>query len=128
MSKLESKIPAGPLAEKWTNYKATQKLVNPANKRRLDVIVVGTGLAGGAAAATLGELGFNVINFFPDLNLLFQFFFKFVIIFFGYCSTLFKCIEFLQIIKRICIPFCFLLVKSFFNSVICPPSKYRHCS
>ncbi len=63
MSKLESKIPAGPLAEKWTNYKATQKLVNPANKRRLDVIVVGTGLAGGAAAATLGELGFNVINF-----------------------------------------------------------------
>ena len=63
MSKLDSKIPAGPLAEKWTNYKATQKLVNPANKRRLDVIVVGTGLAGGAAAATLGELGFNVINF-----------------------------------------------------------------
>ena len=63
MSKLESKIPAGPLAEKWTTYKATQKLVNPANKRRLDVIVVGTGLAGGAAAATLGELGFNVINF-----------------------------------------------------------------
>ena len=63
MSKLESKIPAGPLAEKWTNYKATQKLVNPANKRRLDIIVVGTGLAGGAAAATLGELGFNVINF-----------------------------------------------------------------
>ena len=63
MSKLESKIPAGPLAEKWTNFKATQKLVTPANKRRLDIIVVGTGLAGGAAAATLGELGFNVINF-----------------------------------------------------------------
>ncbi len=63
MSKLESKIPEGPLAEKWTNYKAHQKLVNPANKRRLDIIVVGTGLAGGSAAATLGELGFNVINF-----------------------------------------------------------------
>jgi len=57
---LESKIPQGPLAEKWTKYKATQKLVNPANKRKLDVIVVGTGLAGGAAAASLGELGFNV--------------------------------------------------------------------
>ncbi len=63
MSKLDSKIPEGPLAEKWTNYKAHQKLVNPANKRRLDIIVVGTGLAGGSAAATLGELGFNVINF-----------------------------------------------------------------
>ncbi len=63
MSTIDSKIPAGPLAEKWTNYKAHQKLVNPANKRRLDVIVVGTGLAGGSAAATLGELGFNVLNF-----------------------------------------------------------------
>ncbi|MBQ9426922.1 MAG: FAD-binding protein, partial [Paludibacteraceae bacterium] len=58
-----AKIPAGPLAEKWTNYKNHQKLVNPANKRRLDVIVVGTGLAGASAAATLAELGFNVLNF-----------------------------------------------------------------
>jgi succinate dehydrogenase / fumarate reductase, flavoprotein subunit len=57
---LDSKIPQGPLAEKWTKYKATQKLVNPANKRKLDIIVVGTGLAGGAAAASLGELGFKV--------------------------------------------------------------------
>ncbi len=63
MPTIDSKIPQGPLAEKWTNYKAHQKLVNPANKRRLDVIVVGTGLAGGSAAATLGELGFNVLNF-----------------------------------------------------------------
>ncbi len=61
--KIDSKIPEGPLAEKWTNYKAHQKLVNPANKRRLDIIVVGTGLAGASAAATLGELGFNVLNF-----------------------------------------------------------------
>ena len=63
MATIDSKIPEGPLAEKWTNYKAHQKLVNPANKRRLDIIVVGTGLAGGSAAATLGELGFNVLNF-----------------------------------------------------------------
>ena len=61
--KKDSKIPEGPLAEKWTNYKAHQKLVNPANKRRLDVIVVGTGLAGASAAASLGEMGFNVLNF-----------------------------------------------------------------
>ena len=60
---LDSKIPEGPIAEKWTNYKAHQKLVNPANKRRLDIIVVGTGLAGASAAATLGEMGFNVLNF-----------------------------------------------------------------
>jgi len=58
-----AKIPEGPLAEKWSNYKAHQKLVNPSNKRRLDVIVVGTGLAGASAAASLGELGFNVLNF-----------------------------------------------------------------
>ena len=58
--KLQSRIPEGPLAEKWTNYKASQKLVNPANKRKLDIIVVGTGLAGASAAASLGELGFNV--------------------------------------------------------------------
>jgi succinate dehydrogenase / fumarate reductase, flavoprotein subunit len=49
---LNSKIPQGPLSEKWTHYKAHQNLVNPANKRKLDVIVVGTGLAGGAAAAS----------------------------------------------------------------------------
>ena len=55
-----SKIPEGELAEKWTNYKAHQKLVNPANKRKLDVIIVGSGLAGASAAATLGELGFKV--------------------------------------------------------------------
>jgi len=60
---IEAKIPEGPLAEKWTNYKAIQKLVNPANKRRLDIIVVGTGLAGASAAASLAELGFNVLNF-----------------------------------------------------------------
>ena len=56
-------VPEGPLAEKWTNYKSHQKLVNPANKRRLDIIIVGTGLAGASAAASLGELGFNVLNF-----------------------------------------------------------------
>src|SRR6056297_1209597 len=60
MTKLDSKIPEGPIAEKWTNYKSSQALVNPANKRKLDVIVVGTGLAGAAAAASMGELGFNV--------------------------------------------------------------------
>ncbi len=63
MNKIDPKIPAGPLAEKWSNYKSNQKLVNPANKRRLDVIVVGTGLAGASAAASLGELGFKVHNF-----------------------------------------------------------------
>jgi len=56
-------VPEGPLAEKWSNYKSHQKLVNPANKRRLDIIIVGTGLAGASAAASLGELGFNVLNF-----------------------------------------------------------------
>ena len=60
---IDAKIPEGPLAEKWTNYKAHQKLVNPANKRRLDIIVVGTGLAGASAAASLAEMGFNVLNF-----------------------------------------------------------------
>ena len=63
MTKLNSKIPAGPLAEKWHNYKNHQKLVNPANKRRLDIIIVGTGLAGASAAASLGEMGFHVKNF-----------------------------------------------------------------
>ena len=60
MNSLNSKIPAGPLAEKWTKYKSEQKLVNPANKRKLDIIVIGTGLAGASAAASFGELGFNV--------------------------------------------------------------------
>ena len=55
MSKtIDSRIPEGPVAEKWTNYKAHQKLVNPKNKRKLDIIVVGTGLAGASAAASLG--------------------------------------------------------------------------
>ncbi len=63
MTKLNSKTPHGPLAEKWTNYKAHQNLVNPSNKRKIDIIVVGTGLAGGAAAASFGELGFNVKSF-----------------------------------------------------------------
>ena len=60
---LDSKIPEGPLAEKWTNHKFKSKLVNPANKRKYDVIVVGTGLAGASAAASLGELGYNVKAF-----------------------------------------------------------------
>jgi succinate dehydrogenase / fumarate reductase flavoprotein subunit len=60
---LDSKIPAGPLAEKWTKHKFNLKLVNPANKRKYDIIVVGTGLAGGAAAASFGELGYNVKAF-----------------------------------------------------------------
>jgi succinate dehydrogenase / fumarate reductase, flavoprotein subunit len=60
MAKLDAKIPKGPLAEKWTNYKVHQNLVNPANKRKIDILVVGTGLAGAAAAASLGEMGFNV--------------------------------------------------------------------
>ena len=59
----DSKIPEGPVAEKWTNYKGHQKLVNPANKRKLTVIIVGTGLAGASAASTLAEMGFNVLNF-----------------------------------------------------------------
>ncbi|MDR1981550.1 MAG: fumarate reductase/succinate dehydrogenase flavoprotein subunit, partial [Tannerellaceae bacterium] len=63
MTQINSKIPQGPLAEKWKNYKDHQKLVNPANKRRLDIIVVGTGLAGASAAASLAEMGFNVLNF-----------------------------------------------------------------
>ena len=58
-----AKIPEGPLEKKWTNYKDHQKLVNPANKRKLDIIVVGTGLAGASAAASLAEMGFNVLNF-----------------------------------------------------------------
>ena len=60
---LDSKIPKGPLADKWTNHKNKINLVNPANKRLIDIIVVGTGLAGGSAAATLAELGYNVKAF-----------------------------------------------------------------
>ncbi len=63
MTKLDSKIPAGPLPEKWAKHKFNLKLVNPANKRKYDVIVVGTGLAGASAAASLGELGYNVKAF-----------------------------------------------------------------
>ncbi|HEY0678709.1 MAG TPA: fumarate reductase/succinate dehydrogenase flavoprotein subunit [Chitinophagaceae bacterium] len=60
---LNAKIPSGPLDQKWKNYKSTCKLVNPANKRKLEVIVIGTGLAGASAAATLGELGYKVKAF-----------------------------------------------------------------
>ncbi len=60
---LDSKIPKGPIADKWTNYKDHINLVNPANKRNIDIIVVGTGLAGGSASATLAELGYNVKAF-----------------------------------------------------------------
>ena len=63
MSTLDSKIPEGPLKDKWTNHKNNINLVNPANKRLIDVIVVGTGLAGGSASATLAELGYNVKSF-----------------------------------------------------------------
>ncbi len=61
--KLESKVPAGPLDQKWTDHKFKMKLVNPANKRKYNIIVVGTGLAGGSAAASLAELGYNVDAF-----------------------------------------------------------------
>ncbi|MBS1818815.1 MAG: fumarate reductase/succinate dehydrogenase flavoprotein subunit [Acidobacteria bacterium] len=60
---LDSKIPAGPIAEKWDRHKFEMKLVNPANKRKFTIIVVGTGLAGASAAASLGELGYNVLSF-----------------------------------------------------------------
>ena len=63
MVKLQSRIPDGPLAEKWSNYKSNQNLVNPANKRKLDVIVIGTGLAGASAAASMAEMGFKVKSF-----------------------------------------------------------------
>lgn len=60
MRQLDSKIPEGPLAEKWSSYKTGLRLVSPANKKKIDIIVVGTGLAGSAAASALGELGYNV--------------------------------------------------------------------
>ena len=60
---LDSKIPAGPIAEKWTNHKNKINVVAPANKRNIDVIVVGTGLAGGSASASLAEMGYNVKAF-----------------------------------------------------------------
>ncbi len=60
MAKIDSKTPQGPLAEQWSQHKATIKVVSPANKRKLDVIVIGTGLGGASAAAALGELGYNV--------------------------------------------------------------------
>src|SRR6201746_785160 len=60
---LDAKIPKGPLAEKWSTHKFNLKLVNPANKRKYEVIVVGTGLAGASAAASLAELGYNVKAF-----------------------------------------------------------------
>jgi succinate dehydrogenase / fumarate reductase flavoprotein subunit len=63
MGKLISKIPDGPLAQKWTKYKASVRLVNPANKKKLEIIVIGTGLSGAGAASALGELGYSVKNF-----------------------------------------------------------------
>ena len=63
MAKLDSKIPSGPLAEKWSKHKTDIKLVNPANKRKYEIIVVGAGLAGSSAAATLAELGYKVKSF-----------------------------------------------------------------
>ena len=63
MGKLNSKIPDGPLATKWTKYKASVKLVNPANKKKLEIIVIGTGLSGAGASSSLGELGYSVKTF-----------------------------------------------------------------
>ena len=57
---LDSKIPTGPLDQKWTKHKMDSKLINPANKRKFNIIVVGSGLAGGAAAASLAEMGYQV--------------------------------------------------------------------
>ena len=63
MSQMDSKTPKGTLSEKWTNHKSSINLVSPANKRLIDIIVVGTGLAGASASATLAELGYNVKTF-----------------------------------------------------------------
>ena len=57
---LDARIPAGPIEEKWANHKMAMKLVNPANKRKFKIIIIGSGLAGASAAATMGELGYNV--------------------------------------------------------------------
>ena len=64
MAVLDAKIPKGPLAEKWTNHKDSLRLVSPANKKKLDIIMIGTGVAGAAAAASLGEMGYNVKVFY----------------------------------------------------------------
>ena len=66
---LDSRVPSGPLEDKWENHKFSMKLVNPNNKRKFDVIVVGTGLAGASAAASLGELGYNVKAFIVGYEL-----------------------------------------------------------
>jgi heterodisulfide reductase subunit A-like polyferredoxin len=67
---LDSRIPEGPLAEKWSKHKDNIRLVNPANKRLIDIVVVGTGLAGASAAASLAEMGYNVKSFcFQDSQL-----------------------------------------------------------
>jgi succinate dehydrogenase / fumarate reductase flavoprotein subunit len=63
MSRLNSKIPEGPLSEKWTKFKATTKLVNPANRKKLEIIVVGTGISGAGTASALGEMGYSVKSF-----------------------------------------------------------------
>lgn len=63
MEKLDSKIPDGPLAQKWTKYKSSSRLISPVNKKKLEIIVVGTGLSGASAASALGELGYSVSNF-----------------------------------------------------------------
>src|SRR5262245_32427105 len=63
MGKLDSKVPSGPLEQKWTKFKFESRLLNPANKRKYSVIVVGTGLAGASAAATLAERGYSVRTF-----------------------------------------------------------------
>ena len=71
MSILDAKVPAGPIEKKWSEHKDHIRLVNPANKRRIDVIVVGTGLAGASAAASLAEMGYNVKAFcFQDSSCL----------------------------------------------------------
>jgi succinate dehydrogenase / fumarate reductase, flavoprotein subunit len=64
MMELDARIPRGPISDKWNNHRFDMKLVNPANRRKYDVIIVGSGLAGGAAAATMGELGYNVKCFY----------------------------------------------------------------
>ena len=68
MATLNSNIPAGPLDEKWEKHKFSTKLINPANKRKYKIIVVGAGLAGASASATLAELGYEVHNFAAKLS------------------------------------------------------------